>query len=440
MNDPSSSSTRPNLLRWQLIAVVGGMLFVVVPAVFLAKSLPPRTVVIATDTEGGVYSQIAQRYRQVFARHGLQLELLATNGSVENVAHLRESRARASAAFVQGGLTSMSETPELVSLGTLFYEPFWLFSRVPRPDQPRKLGEGLRLSLGVPGSGTYKHARELAAAVGIDLSRSQVRDLDAVQAGEALIKGEVDMIGMMLPLEAPIVHRLFVDESIYPYDWPRADAHVALRPYLNKLVLPRGVVDLTRDRPSKDLTLIAAKVSLVVRDDLHPAIQYLFLEAMSEVHGAPGVFNKAGEFPAAEPIDLPLSKFAREYYRSGQPFLQRHLPFWLAAFVSPLLVVLIPVVGVIYPLFRLVPALYSWIVHSRIFRLYGELKFLEAELEMSTSDANISALSERLDRLEVRADRLKIPSMFTHMLYTLKHHITLVRQRIRDRQPGRELP
>jgi hypothetical protein len=235
------------------------------------------------------------------------------------------------------------------------------------------------------------------------------------------------------------VHQLFVDEFIRPFDWLRADAHVALRPYLNKLVLPRGVVDLSRDLPSKDLTLIAAKVSLVVREDLHPAVQYLFLETISEVHGAPGVFNKAGEFPAAEPIDLPLSPVAREYYRSGQPFLQRHLPFWLAAFVSPLLVVLIPVAGVIYPLFRLAPALFAWIVHSRIYRLYGELKFLEAELEMSPSAANISALSERLDQLEGRADRLKIPRRFAHMLYTLKHHITLVRQRMRDKQPGRAL-
>jgi len=334
-------------------------------------------------------------------------------------------------------VTSTAEAPELVSLGTLFYEPFWLFSRVPRPDQPGRLGEGLRLSLGIPGSGTYKHARELAAAVGMDLSRAQVRDLDAVQAGEALMRAEVDMIGMMLPLEAPIVRQLFVDESIQAFDWLRADAHVALRPYLSKLVVPRGVVDLPRDRPVKDLTLVATKASLVVRRDLHPAIQYLLLEAASEVHGAPGLFNKAGEFPAAEPIDLPLSTFAQEYYRSGQPFLQRHLPFWLAAFTSPL-VVLLPVVGLLYPLFRLAPVLYRLIVEHRIFSLYRDLKFLEAEWETSAPDTSTGALSERLDRLEERADHLHVPIAYAHMLYTLKHHISLVRQRLREKKPGRE--
>ena len=264
-----------------------------------------------------------------------------------------------------------------------------------------------------------------------------MRDLDAVQAGEALMRAEVDMIGMMLPLEAPIVHQLFVDESIQAFDWLRADAHVALRPYLSKLVVPRGVVDLPRDRPAKDLTLVATKASLVVRRDLHPAIQYLLLEAASEVHGAPGVFNKAGEFPAAEPIDLPLSTFAQEYYRSGQPFLHRHLPFWLAALTSPL-VVLIPVVGLLYPLFRLAPELYRWIVERRIFLLYSDLKFLEAEWENSASDTIAGALSERLDRLEERADHLRMPNAYTHMLYTLKHHISLVRQRLREKKPVRE--
>ena len=436
MKDPAPSSSRSILTRWQTIAAAGIVLAIVF-ALLLNRALPPSTVVIATDLEGGIYNKFALRYQEIFARHGVRLELLATNGSVENVRQLRDPRTGVSVALVQGGVTSTAEAPELVSLGTLFYEPFWLFSRAPRPDQPGRLGEGLRLSLGIPGSGTYKHARELAAAVGIDLSRAQVRDLDAVQAGEALMRAEVDMIGIMLPLESPIVHQLFLDESIQAFDWLRADAHVALRPYLSKLVLPRGVADLPRDRPAKDLTLVATKTSLVVRRDLHTAIQYLLLEAASEVHGAPGVFNKAGEFPAAEPIDLPLSMSAQEYYRSGQPFLHRYLPFWLAALASPLLV-LIPVVAVLYPLFRLVPELYRGIVERRIFLLYSDLKFLEMEWENSASDTIAGALSERLDRLEERADHLHMPRAYTHMLYTLKHHISLVRQRLRETKPVRE--
>ena len=437
MKNPSPLSSRSNR-RWQAIGASAAIVLVIAIAILVGRSLPPNTVVIATDQERGIHSQIAQRYQQIFARHGVRLELLATKGSVENVKLLCDPRSGVSVAFVQSGVTSAAEAPELVSLGTLFYEPFWLFSRVPQTDRPRRFGEGQRMSFGIPGSGTYKHGRELAAAVGMDLSRAQMRDLDAVQAGEALMRGEIDLIGIMLPLEAPIVHQLFVDESIQAFEWTRADAHVALRPYLSKLVLPRGVADLPRDRPAKDLTLVATKTSLVVRSDLHPAIQYLLLDAASEVHGGPGVFNKAGQFPAAEPIDLPLSTFALEYYRSGQPFLQRHLPFWLAALTTPLLMVLIPVVGILYPLFRLVPELYKWYIHRGIFRLYSELKFLEAELEVGVSDTTAGALSERLQRLEVRADHLYVPTGYMYMLYTLKHHISLVRQRLRDKEPGHD--
>lgn len=432
MNSPDSSrSGFP--WRWPLAAAAGILLIV---ALALTGTLPPGTVLMATDAEGGAYRQVAERYRQIFARHGVRLELVATNGSVENVARLRDPRGGVSIALVQGGVTSQAEAPELVSLGTLFHEPFWMFSRGDVRDKSGRLRlrEGLRTSLGLPGSGTYKHARDLAAAIGFDLGRARVRDLDAVGAGEAMMRGELDLIGMMLPWGAPILYKLFLDESLQPMDFPRADAHVALRPYLSKLVLPRGVADLPHDRPSEDLKLIATKTSLVVRNDLHPAIQYLLLDAASEVHGAPGVFNKAGEFPAAEPLDLPLSEFAREYYRSGKPFLQRYLPFWPAALVTPLLLVLIPLVGILYPLFGLGPAVYKWFIFRRIFRLYRELKMLEAELELGASDTTVHAFSERLDRLEERADHLYVPTAFTDVLYTFKDHISLVRQRIREKQ------
>ena len=440
MKPPASFSSWSNRTRWQLIAASVGLALVL--AFALGASIPPRTVRMATDAEGGARSEAAERYREIFARHGVWLELVTTGGSVENVARLRDPRSGVSVALVQGGVTGAAEAPELVSLGTLFYEPFWVFSRgaVRDPSGKPRLREGLRTSFGVPGSGTYKHGRELTAAVGFDLSKATVRDLGPDQAAEALMKGELDLIGMMLPWGAPILQTLFLDESLQPMDFLRADAHVALRPYLSKLVLPRGVADLPHDRPSKDLQLIAAKTSLVVRKDLHPAIQYLLIDAASEVHGAPGVFNKAGEFPAAEPVDLPLSEFAREYYRSGKPFLQRHLPFWPAALATPLLVVLIPLAGILYPLFGLGPEVYRWIIRRRIFRLYRELKILEAELELGVSDAIARSFSERLDRLEERADHLYVPTAFTDVLYTLKDHISLVRQRLRERQRDGRVP
>ena len=173
-----------------------------------------------------------------------------------------------------------------------------------------------------------------------------------------------------------------------------------------------------------------------MRDDLHPALQYLLLETASAIHGGPGVFNKAGEFPAAEPIDLPLSEAARDYYQGGRPFLQRYLPYWLAALASRMLLVLIPVVGLLYPLFRLLPAAYGWGMQYRIYRLYGELKVLEMEFD-GGSGGPPHELDERLRLLEYRADRMRVPLRFAPLLYNLKMHIGLVRESVHADETGR---
>ena len=424
-------------LTWWLSTAAGVALLVTALAFVFAPPMPPRTVVMATGPEGGAYAALGQKYKEILRRQNLRLELLATTGSVENIERLRDSQGGVSVAFVQGGTTSAAEAPELVSLGTLFYEPFWVFSRVRPQNLPggRTKG-GMRVSFGPARSGTNKLAHELAAAMGVDLDRTEVLELGPADAGEQLLKGDLDLISIVAAWDAPIVRRLLLDHSVQLRDWPRADAHAALRPYLTKLVLPRGVADLASDRPPEDVRLLAAKASLVVRDDLHPALHYLLLEAASEVHGGPGVFNRAGDFPAAEPVDLPLSESAREYYHGGRPFLQRYLPFWLAALASRLLLLLIPVVGILYPLFRLLPAAYGWGMQYRIYRLYGELKLLEMEFDGGSGGPR-HALDERLGQLERRADRMRVPLRFAPLLYNLKMHIGLVRERVKAVETGR---
>jgi len=424
------------MLRRVLIAVaavlIAGSLFA---AVALIDPLPPRTVVMATGAQGGAYAEAGRRYQAVLARSGVHLDLRSTNGSLDNLGMLRDPAAGVSIALAQGGLTTATETADVVSLGTVFYEPIWIFVRGTPSLEPGSRGFTGRVSIGERGSGTRALATELLASIGQDLSRVEVVDLSNADAGEALLRGELDMAMMVSGWEAPIVHRLLIAPGIATLTAPRADAQVALRPYLSKLTLPHGVADLVSDRPPADVQLMAGKASLLVRKDLHPAIQYLLLEAASEIHGGPGIFHRAGQFPAAEPMDLPLSDAARQYHRSGVPWLQRHLPFWLASLAAQALMLLVPIVGVVYPIFKLLPALYGWIMRRRIFHLYGELKFLEAELEARGADKAGSELSAKLDQLEARADHMHVPKAFTHMVYTLRLHIEIVRKRIANAGP-----
>jgi len=253
--------------------------------------------------------------------------------------------------------------------------------------------------------------------------------LEADAAADALLQGQVDIAVLVAPWQSPTVRRLLLSDSVQLAGFARADARVARHPELTRLVLPEGVADLTRDIPSTDVALVAPKVSMAARRSLHGALQYLLLEAAAEVHGSAGLFEPAGHFPAAEPGDLPLSRAALSYHKSGAPFLQRHLPFWVAVVLTQLGLLLLPVLGLAYPILRGAPAVYGTLMQHRVSRLYGELKLME--LEMSEGNAGTSAeLLSRLDALDARARRLQTSMGYVPMVYTLRQHIQLIRDRL----------
>jgi hypothetical protein len=365
----------------------------------------------------------------------VDLRLVSTAGAVENLARLRDPASGASVAFGQAGTATVEDASVLASLGTVFYEPLWLFHRGLDTEQAYAGLRGKRLSIGPEGSGTRALALRTLALGGVDPRSPDLLPLDSGEAAERLARGEIDAAAIVTSWESPVVHQLLTTPGVELASFPRADAHLALNPYLSKLVLPAGVGDMGRNIPPADVVLIAPKASLVVRRDLHPALQYLLLDAATEVHAPPGLFQRAGEFPAAEAIDLPLSEDARQFHKSGRPFLQRYLPFWLAVLAERLLVLLVPVVGVVYPLVRSAPALYAWTMRRRVFRLYGELKLVEIGMERGSA-GSAEGLLARLDDLDERASRLRVPRGHAALVYTLRHHIHLVRERVEKAPPA----
>jgi TRAP transporter TAXI family solute receptor len=395
--------------------------------------LPPRTVVMATGPQGGAYAEWGARYREILAREGFELRLLPTAGALESLAKLRDPRSGVSVAFVQAGVTTADESPDLTSLGTVSYEPLWFFCR--GMPQGRTLGDlrGKRISIGPEGSGTRALMLRIMKLHGASERDAEFLSLKPEEAKEKLLQGEIDAMALVMSWESPVVRRLLSAPNIGLVNFPRADAYLALDPYLNKVKVPTGVGDLAKNLPPTDVMLLAPKASLVVRKDIHPALQYLFLDAASQVHSGPGFFQKAGQFPAPEAIDLPLSADARHFYKSGPPFLQRYLPFLLAVLAEKLLILLIPLAGIVYPLLRFLPGIYGWGMRRRIFRLYGELKFLEAQLERHEVGKDPAELLSQLDRLDRRVDQLRVPKTFMHLLYTLRFHITMARERLEKR-------
>jgi TRAP-type uncharacterized transport system substrate-binding protein len=429
---PSSKASRARLIAIMVLALVGlGALGWLVGR---RGALPPRTIVMATGPRGGGYAALAERYRRALASYGLGVELRSTQGDGENLALLQDPRSGISVAFLQSGSTSEEASPQLTSLGAMFLQPIWVFRRGEGPVVRLGHLEGKTISAGDERSGTRTVARRLLALAGIDAGSVNMVALAPEPAAQALVRGEIDAMVLASPWESPVVRKLVANPQVSLDGFPRANAFVALEPTLEKLVLPQGVGDMARDLPPRDVTLLALKVSLVVPRDLNPAIQYLLLEAASDIHGRPGIFHGAGQFPSAEGIDLPLSRDARHFYKSGRPFLQRYLPYWIAVLVERLLLVLIPVFGLMIPLIQFVPAIYNDMMQRRIIRLYGELKLLETEAAAPGGSGSRTDLSVRLDDLEARANHIHVPAKFALMRYTLKQHIELVRTRVAE--PG----
>jgi TRAP-type uncharacterized transport system substrate-binding protein len=419
-----------NFLRnyWPAITIAVTTAAIAGTALVVLRSMPSHQIVMVTGPEGDAYYEIGKRYRAALAKAGVEVRLVSTAGSVENLAMLRDPNSGASVALIQSGIPGAGDTSGLESLGTLFYEPLWWFHRRDIRGEGVDGLRGQKISIGPEGSGTRALALELMERTRIEPQIGEVLALTPRVAGERLLAGEIDVAFMMSAWESPRVQQLFADERVGLSSFPHADAFVALYPFLNKVVVPRGIADLTKDRPPTDVTLIATKASLVVPRDLHPAIQYLLLHAATEIHSGRSLFNNANVFPAAEAVDIPLSDEALHFYKSGPPFLHEYFPFWMAALIGKLIILLIPIFAVLYPMTRLLPSFYDWVMRSRILRMYGELRLLEDEIANARDTREMVAL---LDRLEEQANHLRVPVAYAEMLYSLRDHIGFVRESLR---------
>lgn len=417
------------------IVLVAGIGFAV--AYQFVEPAPPKKIVITTGGESGAYYQFAKRYATILARNGITVEVLASAGSLQNIERLKADEAQV--AFVQGGVVPPKEDPDaeddsgLLSLGSLFYEPVWVFYRSDKELTRLTELRGKRIAIGQEGSGVRQLAQQLLVANEIPLDGKLV-PVAGLNAAEELQQGRVDAAFIIAAESAPVVQVLLRSPGVKLMSFAQDRAYQRRFPFLTKLTFPQGVADLVRDFPPTDIKVLAPTANLIVRDDLHPALQTLLLQAASEVHGKSGFFQDAGEFPSYKDQMLPLSPEAARYFKSGAPFLQRYLPFWLAVLVDRLIVMLVPIFALLIPLLKVAPAIYNWRVRSKVFRCYGELKFLEDDLKNHFDPAKLDDYRDRLDALDEEASQLHVPLGFTDLTYTLREHVNLVRSILAKRE------
>lgn len=422
------------LFAFLILALVGGaaalMLRYMQPA-------PPNRITISTGGDTGAYFAFGKRYGQILEKAGVRLDVRTSAGSLENLARLKDANSGIDAAFLQGGITSAKEAPELLSIGRLFHEPLWIFYRGAETlDRLAQLTDK-RLAVGPDGSGTRHLVVQLLAPSGVTHASATFLPLSGAAAIAALKEGGVDVVFLVAAVEAPQVQTLLRDPDVRIMSLLQAEAYTRLFPYLTRLVLPQGVVDLVKNVPPADVALLAPSAVLVVRQEMHPALTSLLAQAASEVHQAPSLFAKASEFPKTADPEFPVADSALRFYKNGAPFLQRYLPFWLANFVERMIVLGLPLATIAIPLFKVVPGLYKWRVRQRMLRWYAALKAVESRLDAQPSPGQIAQLTADVELIEDEVNDSPVPLGFSEQFYNLRSHIDLVRQRLQSRGAAR---
>jgi len=425
----SHADLRDLTLTFAPLAVLA--VVVVTLLVWLIDPAPPRTITMSAGPHDSSFLLAANDYKKILARNGITLNVLESDGSMQNLQRLLDPRQKVDIALVQGGVSDGLDISSLMSLGSVFYDPVVVFYRGSGIASLAEL-EGKRIAIGRAGSGTRVLALKLLEANGIEPAHDTLLlPDDGLQAATKLVSGEVDAAilngdsatrGLML--------RLLKVPGISVMNFDEASAYTRLFPYLDEVDLPPGVLDLRHRIPPVTVHLISPTVELVARSKLHPAISDLFIEAAQEIHGMPGLLQHAGQFPSPIQREYPMSEDAQRYYKTGKSFLYRSLPFWLASIADRTLVLLVPLAVLLVPTLRLIPALYRWRVRSRIYRYYGSLIAIEREALKEPSAEERKALFQELDHVEASLNELRMPLAYADAFYVLREHVGFVRSRL----------
>ncbi|TNF53406.1 MAG: C4-dicarboxylate ABC transporter substrate-binding protein [Burkholderiales bacterium] len=401
---------------------------------------PPKRVVLATGPEQSAYDEFGKRYAEALARYGIEVELLRSEGSSDNLQLLRQGQA--DLGFVQGGTADIGYDDEesITSLGSLFVEPLWLFYR--EDAAQRLLGQptlgpltelrGWHINVGTPGSGVPRLFNTLLDVNRMAASDLQQSQLEQTPATVAFLNGELDAVVFASAPESLMVQMLLQTPGVRLMDFAQSEAYSRRFGYLTPVVLPQGVVDLAANNPDRDMRLVASTTSLLASSRTHPAILQLFAQTAVGLHGGGSWFSRAREYPSLEHSEVPVSPEAVRAIRVGPPFLQRYLPFWLANLIERMWLAMGLIIALVLPLSRIVPPIYTFRIRSRVFRWYAQLRDIEQRFEAQSQAGGVDAqeLLDQLDSLEAKVEKIVVPLSHTDELYALRNHVHLVRKKL----------
>lgn len=402
---------------------------------WLVDPAPSRIIDMSTGQANGAYERFAKRYAQELAKNQIVLRQQSSLGSEENLARISDPDSDIEVGFVRSGSIeeTLAQERGLISLGSLFYEPIWVFYRSPKEVSTISQFRGKTVNVGPDGTGVARLFDQILSVNGMTTEDVSLQKLADTPGTVALLDGKVDVLIFSSASDSPLVQMLLQTPGIRLFDFVQAEAYTRRFPFLSHVVLPRGIVDIGRDIPARDYHLIAPTATLVAHESLHPALIGLLLQAARRIHSGADWFSKQGEFPSDKYTEIPVAREAEKFYKNGPPMLQRYLTFWVANFFERMWVVLVALGALFLPLSKIIPPLYVWRIRSRIYRWYGQLRLVEQSIE-SIPPAELQAVATKqlrhLDEIEEKVNRITIPLSYAEELYGLRSHINFVRARV----------
>lgn len=431
--DPRNNKFTSIFTREMLEATLPSVLLICLALFFAYKFIdpaPPRKIVIATGESDLNYNAFAAIYGVYLQKEGITLTLRKTSGDTENLRLLKDAESDVDIAFIQDGVAHSEGAGSLLSLGSLYYQPVWIFCRCKASTTHLSALKGKRIAIGYAGNGTHTLVSTLLNESGINASNTRLVEIGGEEAATALRQGKLDAALFVDVANSGMIHEMVTDKRLRLLSLDTAEAFSRKFAFMHHLVLPEGAMDLARNTPSHDVHLVAPTATLVVKENMHPALVYLMMKVIAEVHGGPSMFNSKGEFPSAKDTDFPLSTQALNFYKSGLPIIDKYLPFWAATFVNRTLIVILPLLALLIPLTKIIPMVYVWLVKRKLFRYYGELRFLDTQLQEIKSAEDVQECLDKLNDIEAKVVNVKLPVPFSQYAYELRAHIELVRSKL----------
>ena len=420
-------------MKYNFFTVSIPILLLVIASFYLtSKFIEPsskKEITIATGSIDGEYYQTALKYKEILEKQKVKVNILTSNGSMENIQLLNDKKA--DIAFIQNGIDELKEQTHIKAIASIYYEPLWIFYK----NDTYKMDYLIQLiskkiSIGKEKSGTEDLALKILNDNGINKKNSQLLYNSTQEAKDLLIKGEIDAMFIVSSPNSNVIKELLENPDISLFSFKRAKAYSRKYSFLEATPIYEGTIDLYKNLPSQDINLLSTTANLIVRDDFSDELTRLILKEIKRIHNKKGLFETQNQFPNIDNLTIEINEDAQRYFTYGDTWLEKIFPYWIASNIDRLKILLIPLITLMIPLSKGFFPLYRWSIKSKIYKWYEEIHKIDLEAE----DAKNEELKKYLEKIialkkEIKAET-KVPLSYMGEYYDLIMHLELIISKI----------